>query len=777
MRILWLLGLTTGCGYISDAKYDLRLDPDQDGVSIEDDCDSNDPNLGLPRTFYVDADGDGFGTPDETVEACTLPENASENMLDCDDTRADVNPGMDDVFYDGVDSNCDGSNDCDADGDGFDGSAEGGLPTDECPNASDCNDADPEVKPVEGATEIFFNGEDDDCNLATGDGDADGDGFWHLNYDAIVQANGLTPLPIPEGQAGDCYDSVAEPIEGFDPESLAGGVVSPADVHPAALEVYYDGIDQNCDGLSDFDQDGDGFASADYPDREGVFGNDCLDSGSVFGVDAVDVNPDATDTWYDGVDSDCSGNNDFDQDGDGFIVSEIDCDADGVMDAECDFDQDGTPDYTGGADCDDSNASINPSADETLADGIDQNCNGFETCYADTDFDTYGAGEAESSDFSCTAVGFSDNDEDCNDEEASIYPAAQELCDGLQNDCDASELPTDEQDLDGDSYVECTFDAAIWAGDSLVVGGEDCDGTRDTVYYGALELIDGLDNDCDATLANDEIDSDGDGYIPGMFDASGWQGDSLVMGDGDCNDSEAMEYPGAAENDSTTACLLDEDGDGFAQASDYCFQMELYDVEGDGWVSGAEVEISVDGQVYGVYSNQGLAVQTESVCISGQNIEWKLIYADVSIEEVSVNISDLDGLQGSGTGLLSGSFMWDGVEYATGEVFYSVDNFGTDCDDTDNTRYPLAPELCDGVANECGVSLPADETDNDLDGYVECTFDAGGWFGDVSVVGGEDCDDADPSRSPGETEIPDDGIDNNCDGLEMATGGGTGSAQ
>ncbi len=40
MRIVWLLGLTTGCGYISDAKYDLRLDPDQDGVSIEEDCDN-----------------------------------------------------------------------------------------------------------------------------------------------------------------------------------------------------------------------------------------------------------------------------------------------------------------------------------------------------------------------------------------------------------------------------------------------------------------------------------------------------------------------------------------------------------------------------------------------------------------------------------------------------------------------------------------------------------------------------------------------------------------
>ena len=81
MRILWLLGLTTGCGYISDAKYDLRLDPDQDGVSIEEDCDNDDPNLGLKRTFYADTDGDGFGNPDELIEACVLPEGASENAL------------------------------------------------------------------------------------------------------------------------------------------------------------------------------------------------------------------------------------------------------------------------------------------------------------------------------------------------------------------------------------------------------------------------------------------------------------------------------------------------------------------------------------------------------------------------------------------------------------------------------------------------------------------------------------------------------------------------
>ena len=143
---------------------------------IEDDCDNEDPNLGVKRTFYADTDGDGFEIQTRSLKPVFF-QKAPLRMRWIVMTPVPMSISkVEDVFYDGVDADCDGSNDCDQDGDGFDGSAEGGVPTEECPNATDCNDEDPEVRPV-AATEVQFNGEDDDCNVNTGDGDFDGDGF------------------------------------------------------------------------------------------------------------------------------------------------------------------------------------------------------------------------------------------------------------------------------------------------------------------------------------------------------------------------------------------------------------------------------------------------------------------------------------------------------------------------------------------------------------------------------------------------------------------------
>ena len=75
-------------------------------------------------------------------------------------------------------------------------------------------------------------------------------------------------------------------------------------INPNATDTWYDGIDSNCDGMNDYDQDMDGFIDTD----------DCND------MDA-NINPDAIDTWYDGVDQDCDGMNDYDQDGDGETAS------------------------------------------------------------------------------------------------------------------------------------------------------------------------------------------------------------------------------------------------------------------------------------------------------------------------------------------------------------------------------------------------------------------------------------------------------------------------
>ncbi|MEZ4317722.1 MAG: MopE-related protein, partial [Myxococcota bacterium] len=150
---------------------------------------------------------------------------------DCDDTDPAFGPDAVDVSYDGIDHDCAGDNDYDADHDGavalgFEAEIGGTAP-----RTGDCDDQAPGVHPLR--DEVFYDGIDQDCSPANDD-DADGDGV------ASTAVGGT-----------DCND------------------LDPA-VRPGVAEVWYDGVDQDCSGGSDFDQDGDGVHSALDPFVQGV---------------------------------------------------------------------------------------------------------------------------------------------------------------------------------------------------------------------------------------------------------------------------------------------------------------------------------------------------------------------------------------------------------------------------------------------------------------------------------------------------------------------------
>ena len=109
-------------------------------------------------------------------------------------------------------------------------------------------------------------------------------------------------------------------------------------------------------------------------------------------------------------------------------------------------------------------------------------------------------------------------------------------------------------------------------------------------------------------------------------------------------------------------------------------------------------------------------------------------------------------------------------------IDHDGDGFGelVDCDDQNDQIYPGAEELCDNLDNNCdgeideGFTLSTFYVDADMDGYGDDqnTIMACAQPPLTSTTAG-DCDDANSSINPGVTEIPDNGIDEDCDGMDL----------
>ncbi|MFM7200225.1 MAG: putative metal-binding motif-containing protein [Myxococcota bacterium] len=248
---------------------------------------------------------------------------------------------------------------------------------------------------------------------------------------------------------------------------------------------------------------------------------------------------------------------------------------------EPDSDGDGFPDRR---DCLPLDADTHPEATERC-DGMDNDCDGqiddadldqlpdnARPFYRDADLD--GAGDPSTSVLACVCPGgYVFNNADCSDDDAQRHPGAAELCDELDNNCDGLSDDADEdsppidaspwyRDADQDGYgtgldvvLACQQPPGYVSLHSSLL---DCADTDPTVYPGAYEICDHMDNDCDgeidddtaqATLWYPDIDQDlhGDSqqYTQACPGPEGW----VTSGD-DCQDvwhrhllGESFPYP------------------------------------------------------------------------------------------------------------------------------------------------------------------------------------------------------------------------------------------
>jgi len=445
-------------------------------------------------------------------------------------------------------------------------------------------------------------------------------------------------------------------------------------------------------------------------------------------------------------------------------------------------------------DCDDDDDLVFPGAAEAC-NGVDDDCDGtvdppgtpgLTTFFEDRDEDGYGDASLEIE--ACVApAGTVDNADDCDDLRDDVFPGAEERCNSRDDDCDGTvdgpasvDARTFYTDGDGDGFgdpardvLECSAPAGT------VQNASDCDDGDDTVFPGAVEVCNGVDDDCDAVTDPASAVGSTLWYRDGDGDTFGAQADSqracdrpagFVAAAGDCDDAVAAVNPDAPEvcNGIDDNCdfvtdppiaagaatwFADFDGDGYGNASSTataCSAPTGYvaiagdcdDTRGDVSPGAPEVcdPLDVDENCDGDADEAGAV---------GELAYWLDVdgdgFGDPATQDVRCN--------------------WPADAVAAGGP--------PDCDDSLDSVAPGADEVCDGIDQDCD-GTPDDDAidfdvfyvDNDDDGFgLEPVEACEQPDGTVLVAG--DCDDDDETVNPDAPEVANDAIDQDCDGEDL----------